>query len=326
MKKLTSTSLLTVLRNSVMYLILVALMIFFAVQNDVFLTLNNLRNIINQASYQIIVGVGIGLVMLSGGMDLSVGYQMSLIGVCMGWLMSFTSIPWPVVFLIGILLGVVLSLFNGILTVKLQVFPFILTLATSYIYQGISYTITQTQTYRNFPDMFKWFGQGKIGPIPVAIIIMVVCVVIGSLILNKTYFGRYIYGIGSNEKAVELAGVNVNRMKLVIYALAGVFVALGTIVLISRSGSSASSMGPGTEFTIIAGGILGGIKMGGGGGKMSSIVIGVLILTVLSNGMQLMQLNIYPQYIVRGFVLIFAIGFDTYQSMQVIKKAKQIKD
>jgi len=143
-------------------------------------------------------------------------------------------------------------------------------------------------------------------------------------VLNKTYFGRYVYALGGNVEAATLAGVNVKKNYYIIYIISGIFVSLGTIVLISRTGSSASSMGPGTEFTIIAGGILGGISLTGGTGKMSHIVLGVTILTILSNGMQLMQLGIYPQYIAKGLVLIIAIGIDTYQKDALIRRAKRV--
>lgn len=313
-------------RQNIMYLVMVALCLIFTTQNPTFLTGKNLMNIVNQAAYQIIVGVGVGMLMISGAIDLSVGYQMSVSGVIMGWLLVHTELNWVFVLLIGMSLCMAMSLFNGLIAVKFKVFPFIITLASSYIFEGISYTVTQAKTFGNYPAAFKWIGQGDIGPIPVAIILMVICLIIGSLILNKTYFGRYIYGIGSNQEAVELAGVKVNKVRLVIYALSGLFIGLGTVALISRTGSSSSAMGPGTEFVIIAGGILGGIKMQGGGGRMSSIVVGVLIMTVLANGMQLMQLNVYPQYIAKGLVLIFAICFDAVQSRQAIRRAKFVKD
>ena len=315
-----------VLRQNIMYIVMVALCIFFTAMNPVFLTGNNLMNIVNQAAYQIIVGVGVGMLMISGAIDLSVGYQMSVSGVVVGWLFTYTSINWMFVLLIGILLCIVMSLFNGIIAVKFRVFPFIITLASSYIFQGISYTITQAKTFGNYAEEYKWIGQGTIGPIPVAILLMVICLVVGSIILNKTYFGRYIYGIGSNQEAVALAGVKVDKVRLIIYAISGFFIGLGTVALTSRTGSSSSAMGPGTEFVIIAGGILGGIKMTGGGGRMSSIIVGVLIMTVLANGMQLMQLNVYPQYITKGLVLIFAICFDAIQSRRAIRIAKLVKD
>lgn len=313
------------LKSNVMYLVLVVMLIFFATQHPNFLTATNLKNIINQCAFQIIVGVGMVFVMLSGGMDLSVGYQMSVVSVLVGIMVTETNLPVFAVVLLAILAGVVLSLVNGILVARLKVFPFIITLATSYIYQGLSYTLSNAKSYLNFPAEFRAIGQGHLfGVIPNGIVIMVVCVIIGSILLRWTYFGRYVYGLGGNPVAISLVGVNVQRMQLIIYALAGAFVALGTVVLVSRAGSSSSTMGVGTEFTIIAGGMLGGLRLGGGGGKISSIVLGVILLTVLSNGMQLMGLKAYPQYIAQGLVLICALALDVAQRNSVVRKAKQV--
>lgn len=313
------------LKNNVMYLVLLLMLVFFATQHKNFLTWGNLMNIINQSSYQIIVGVGMVFVMLSGGMDLSVGYQMSVVSVLVGIMLTKTAIPIPVVVLLAIIAGILLSLVNGVLVARLKVFPFIITLATSYVYQGVSYMLSNASSYLNFPAGFRAIGQGSIaGVIPNGIVIMVVCVIIGAVILNKTYFGRYVYGLGGNPEAISLAGVSIGRMQLLIYGLAGAFVALGTVVLVSRAGSSSSTMGPGTEFTIIAGGMLGGLRLGGGGGKVSNIVLGVILLTVLSNGMQLMGLKAYPQYVAQGLVLICALALDVYQRNSVIRKAKRV--
>ena len=311
------------LKSHVMYLVLIVLLLFFATQNPAFLSFGNLRNIVNQSAYQIIVGVGLVFVMIAGAMDLSVGYQMSFAGVIMGKLMTD---GWsiPLVLLVGILACVIMNLLNCFLCIQFNVFPFILTLATQYLFMGLSYIWSGSKTFLNFPDSFKTIGQGYVGPIPVAVIIMVIAVLFASFVLNKTYFGRQVYAVGGNVEAATLAGINVKKVKYIIYIIAGFFVGLGTIVLVSRSGSAASSVGPGTEFTIIAGGILGGISLKGGSGKISCIVLGVLILTVLSNGMQLMQLGIYPQYVAKGIVLIIAIGFDSYQKIRMVRKSKLV--
>lgn len=315
---------LTWCKGHVMYLVLIVLCIFFATQSKVFLTGSNIRNVVNQASYTIIVGVGLLFIMLCGGMDLSTGYQMSLIGVVMGKMLTGGNSPVALVLVVGIVLGIACNLWNGILVVKLKVFPFIITLASQYIFEGLSYIISNSTTSINFPASFKFIGQGYIGPIPFAIILMVLCVLFGWFVMNKTYFGRYVYAVGGNPDAAALAGINNTKIKLSVYALGGFFVALGTIVLIARSGSASSAMGPGTEFTIIAGAFLGGMSVGGGSGKVNNMVVGILILTVLSNGMQLMQLGVYPQYVAKGLVLIIAIAIDTYQKESIVKKAKKV--
>lgn len=324
-KSLDKQQIVDFVKSHIMYLILLVIVLFFTTQSDRFLTMSNLRNIVNQSSYSIIIGVGVALIMLSGGIDLSVGYQMSLLGVVMGTLMTNSSLPLPLILVIAVVLGCVMSLVNGLLFVKIGVFPFVITLATQYVFNGLSYKVSNSQTFVSFPDAFKVVGQGQIGPIPIAVIIMVVIVILGSILLNRTYVGRYIYAMGSNAEAVKLAGANVTKLRLLVYCIAGLFTAIGTIVYISRTGSASSSMGPGTEFTLIASALLGGIKMGGGGGKMSSIVLGVLILTVIQNGMQMIQMDQYSQYIVKGIVLIAAIWFDAAQTKRVMKQAKQVK-
>lgn len=324
MKQSAGNRALAFLKSHIMYVVLVVLIAFFATQSNRFLTVTNMTNIVNQSSYYIIVGVGIALIMLSGGMDLSVGYQMSLIGVVMGSLLTEHGLSIPLVMLVGVLMGCAMSLLNGILYVKLNVFPFVLTLATQYVFYGLSYSFSGSQTYTSFPAAFKVIGQGSLGPIPLPIIIMIVIVAIGSFILNRTYFGRYIYGLGSNAEAVKLAGVKGNKVRLAVYALAGLFTAIGTIVYISRTGSASSTMGPGTEFTLITAALLGGIRMGGGGGKMSSIVIGVLILTVIQNGMQMMQMDTFQQYVVKGIVLAIALWLDSAQAKRIVRQSKQV--
>lgn len=310
-------------KNHVMYLVLVALIIFFTTQSDKFLTVSNLRNIANQSAYQLIVGIGVAFIMISGAMDLSIGYEMSLAGVVMGQMLTH-GVSIPIVLLAGIAACILMNLLNCALFVKLKVFPFILTLATQYLFMGLSYIISGSQTFIGFSDEFKTIGQGYVGPVPIAVIIMVVAVLFASFVLNKTHFGRHIYAVGGNPEAAMLAGIDVNKTRFAVYTVAGFFIGLGTIVLISRSGSSASSVGPGTEFTVLAGGILGGIAIQGGQGKINCMVVGVFILTVLSNGMQLMQLGIYPQYVAKGIVLVAAIGFDTLQKLGVIRRSKLV--
>jgi len=312
------------LQRNIMYVILAALIIFFSIVSKNFLTLSNLLNIINQSAYLLIIGVGMCFLLLSGAIDLSIGYQMSLIGVVCAYLMVDVKLFWPIAVVLVILLGIGLSLINGLIYVKLNVDPFLITLATQYVFFGISYMLSGARTYSGWSKSFKFIGQGYIGPISFAIILMLVAIAFGVFLLNRTYFGRYVYGLGGNQTAVTLAGVNVKKMKLIIFGMVGFFTAIGTIVLISRTGSASSAMGPGLEFTVIAGGMLGGLRMGGGSGKISSIIIGLMILQVLSNGMQLMQLGAYPQYVVKGLVLILAMTIDVMQTGSMKKLAKLV--
>lgn len=302
-----------ILKKIVMPGILVLLIVFFSTQSKSFFTLTNFRNILSQCSYTVILGIGITFVMVSGSIDLSVGYVMSLVGVVIGQLIINFQMNEVAAVLIGLALGMFLGFINGVLVVKLNVFPLIVTLATSTVFQGVSYIISKSVTIFGFSKGFLFIGQGMVGGVPFSVLLAVFLVIFSTFIMKKTYFGRFIYAIGANEEAAHLAGVNVERYRILLFTICGLFVAMGTVVLISRSGTSASSIGPGSEFTCLTGGIIGGISFRGGEGSPLGMVLGILLLTVLSNGMQMMKLGTYPQYIAEGIVLIIAVGLDSYQ-------------
>ncbi|MCD8156399.1 MAG: ABC transporter permease, partial [Clostridiales bacterium] len=232
-----------------------------------------------------------------------------------------------------IILGVVFSGFNGVMYAWLRVFPFIITLAMQYILNGATYLFTGgvQKTFRgaDLTGIYKVLGGYSIpfiggSSIKSGVIVMVVLVIIGSLILNKTHFGRNVYALGSNPDAVALSGVSVAKMRVAIFALAGLFFALAQVVNIGRMGSASQSMGVGDEFTVMAGAMLGGVKMGGGGGKMSNMVVGVLIISVLNQGFNFLNVNTYWQYVALGCVLLFAVALDTLQTRAALNAAKKV--
>ena len=305
----------TFLRKYLMLMVLVGLLIFFSLRARNFFSGANLMNIVLQCSYTIVAGLGLSFLMISGGMDLSVGYQMSLMSVVIGILLKDVGMPPFFVILIALVMGCLMGLLNGILVVKLQVVPLIITLATSYAFEGLSYLISNSASWLRLPGSYTWIGQGYVGPVPVAVIIMLVLTALAWFVLSRTYFGRYVYGVGGNAEAMKLAGINVDRLRIFLYVLSSFFVALATVMMVARSGSASSTLGIGTEFTCLTAGILGGISIAGGRGSVVGMIIGILILQVLGNGMQLMGLGVYPQYIVKGVVLVAAVGFDSYQRL-----------
>lgn len=311
------------LQKYAILLVLAGLVAFFSFLSPYFFTQENLTNIFVQQSYVIIAAVGLAFVMISGGMDLSIGYLISVVGVTTAIALKWMGLPLPVSLLIGLLTGVALGLFNGWASITLKVHTLIITLGTMTIFQGLSYIISNQSVILNLPPEFKYFGQGYVfDTIPFSVILMVLSVGAASLVLNFTWFGRHVYAVGSNEEATRLSGVNVKQVKLIVFALCGFFTAIAAIVLFARSGSAASSTGPGTEFTAMTAAVLGGISFKGGEGKMWGLVTGVLILGVLSNGMQLIGLNTYAQYIVKGFVLLLAVGFDLLQKEGLSKVSR----
>ena len=322
------------LKDYMMLLVLLAVIVMFAILTPVlmpnrnFLDPQNLLNILGQNAYLVILGIGITFIMLGGGMDLSTGYLISTVGVAMAIIDLSTN--FVVSLICGILLAVLISAFNGAVYAWLKVFPFIITLATQYILNGATYLLSggMTATYRNLSDGYKILGGAFIdlgfGKLKSGVIVMIIMVLIGSFILNKTYLGRNIYALGSNPDAVALSGVSVAKMRIIVFALAGFFFGVAQVVNIGATGSMNNSMGVGAEFKVMAGAMLGGIKMGGGGGKMSNMVIGVLIIGVLNSGMNFLNMNIYWQNVALGIVLLAAVIVDTMQTNAAINRAKKV--
>lgn len=313
------------LKSNVMLIILILLVLVFGVMSKNFLTLKNLLNICTQNAYFIIAAIGVGLVMISGGTDLSTGQCISVIAVSVAAFMQWMNLPVPVAIILGIAIGAALGCFNGFAANLLKIHPMIVTLATMTMFQGISYTISGSKSFFNFDKAYTGIGQGYVGMVSIPIIIAVIIAVVIHFILEMTCFGRFIYAAGGNAEAARLAGINIKRIKVYVFMIAGVLYGIAAVILTSRGGSANSTMGPGTEFDAITACVLGGVSFIGGEGNVKGVVIGCLILGVLSNGMQLAGLGIYIQYIVKGIILMLSIGYDTLQKQAKVKKVTSVK-
>lgn len=296
--------------------ILIILMVLFSFSSPYFLTLRNMTNIITQNTYFIIAAVGLSFVMIGGGIDLSVGYQMSLVGVVTAMSMVVYHLPVWLAILIGITLGTLLGFFNGFIVAKVKVFPLIVTIATSTVFQGLSYIVSKANTFRNYPAEFLVITSGKFLNIPYDVWLTLVIVLLASFVYARTSFGWNVLALGGNEEAARLAGIKTTGMKIAVYTICGFFVAIATLVMIAKANTTNSMFGPGTEFTCLTAAIVGGISFIGGEGNMLGLVTGVFILAVLGNGMQLAGLGTYAQYIVKGLILLGAVTFDEYQKSQ----------
>jgi len=199
------------------------------------------------------------------------------------------------------------------------VVPIIATLATTTVFQGVSYLISSAKTIRRFPASFTWLSKGNILGLPPDVWLTIVIVAITSFVYNKTYFGRHIFAMGGNEDASRLAGIKTRRLKLTLFGICGFLVAVGSIDMISKANATNSTFGIGTEFTCLTAAIVGGISFSGGGGSVWGILTGVFILRVLENGMQLAGWGTYAQYIVKGFILLAAVAFDEFQKTRSSK-------
>ncbi|WP_141335872.1 ABC transporter permease [Paenibacillus sp. tmac-D7] len=303
------------------FIVLALLFILFSSMTEAFLTINNLLNILRQVSMMGIVAVGMCFVMIAGGIDLSVGAQISLVSILTSWLMVHAEVHPVLAAVAGVAAATLVGFVNGYLWVTLNIHPLMITLATMTIVTGLSKMISGGMSIFGFDKSFRVLGQGYVGSIPIPVIILIVVALIGSFILNKTYFGRYVYALGGNEEAARLSGVNVKRMRMMLFSLGGFITGIAGIVLLSRMNSGQPNAGAGFEFDVLTAAILGGISIMGGEGKISGVLTGVLIIGVLSNGLVLMNVGDYYQSIIKGVVLIAAIGLDGLQHKNRKKKA-----
>jgi ribose transport system permease protein len=304
------------------YFALVILVIFFSVvTGGKFQRPANILNVMRQISMLGIASVGMAFVLLLGGIDLSIGSNITLVNIVASWMMVNAGLNPAAACLIALVMSTAVGFGNGWVIANIKMPPLIVTLASMTILEGLAYMICNGVPIFGFPKWFEVIGQGYLGPIPIPVIIMIVILAIGSFILNLTYFGRYFYAVGGNEEASALSGINVKRVKYLAYTLSGFFAGIAGIVMLSRTMSGQALAGKGFEFDVLTAVVLGGVSITGGSGKISNVVAGILILGLLSNGMVLMDLSQYTQMVLKGAVLMAAVGFDC---LQKARKSKEI--
>jgi ribose transport system permease protein len=296
-------------------LILLVLMGVFSATNPAFLSVRNITNIVIQNTYFIIAAVGLSFVMIGGGIDLSVGWQMSLVGVVVSILLLVYNLPVWAAICLGLLMGMLLGFINGFVVTNVKVFPLIVTIASGTVFQGVSYILFQGRTFKPFPDAFRFLTQGRVIGIPFDVFLTIIIVLLAIFVYYKTSFGWNVLALGGNEEASRLAGIRTKVIKVAVYTICGFFMAIATMIMMSKANSHSTTMGPGTEFTCLTAAIIGGISFMGGEGNMIGLVTGVFVLAVLGNGMQLAGWGTYYQYIVKGLILLGAVTFDELQKM-----------
>ena len=318
MEKKDKRSLGQIISNFSMPILLGLLILVFSILSDKFFTPLNLTNILVQNVHIAICATGVFMIMVSGGCDLSIGYQMSVAAVLVAKLLSNGVMSVVPAILLGILICVALGCFNGFMSITLNSQPMIVTLGTMAIFQGISFLISGSKTYHNLPRSFMYLGQGRLfGVIPVNVLIALVVITIVGVILSRTHIGRKIYAVGDNPEAAKLAGLYVAKIKILVFTCAGILVGISAILLAARSGSADSSTGTGIEFTGIIACVLSGVALKGGEGTLWKAITAVFVLGVLSNGMQLINLGTYPQYIAKGIIMLVSL----YLSNRTAKRA-----
>ena len=291
-----------------MPILLVLLVVVFSIMSKNFLTPLNITNILVQNVHVVIVATAVMIIMISGGCDLSIGYQMSVAAVLVTKMLSVYNVPVFIAVIAGIALCSLLGTFNGIMAIKLKSNTMIVTLATMSVFQGISYLISESKTYHNLPNSFMYIGQGRIGGwLPINVVIMVVLILIVGFVMGCTGIGRKVYAAGDSPEAARLAGLPVAKIKVLSFTCAGILVGIAAVLLASRSGSADSGTGVGIEFTGITACVLSGVALKGGEGTLWKVIVAAFVLGVLSNGMQLINLGTYPQYIAKGVIMLLSL-------------------
>lgn len=291
-----------------MPILLVLLIIVFSILSDRFLTQQNLTNILVQNVHVAVCSCAVMIIMVSGGCDLSIGYQMSVAAVLITKCLSQGILPSWLAILLGVLLCMLLGTFNGVMALALKSHTMIVTLGTMSIFQGISYLISDSKTFHNLPKGYIFIGQGRLfGWLPLNVVIMLVIVVVVGVIMGKTSIGRKVYAAGDNPEAARLAGLNVRKIKILAFTFAGLLVGISAILMSARAGSADSGTGTGIEFTGITACVLAGVALKGGEGTLWKVIVAVFVLGTLSTGMQLIGLGTYPQHIAKGTIMLLSL-------------------
>ena len=300
-----------------MTVVLIVLCIFMAFLAPHFLTFRNVINVARQVSINAILAAGMTFVILTGGIDLSVGSALAVAGVISVWLTTNSGLSPALAVLAGIAIGAVCGMLNGVLISKFKLSPFIVTLGALTYLRGFAYVTTGAYPIINENLGFGFLGQGSIGFLPWPVIIALLVFVIGYIVLKRTVFGRRIYAIGGNEQAARLSGMNVDWVLIWVYTISGMCAGIAGIIFSARLLSAQPTGGDGYELDAIAAVILGGTSFTGGVGSIVGTVIGALIIGVLNNGLVLMNVPFFYQLIIKGAVIIVAILLDRIRSSRV---------
>ena len=297
------------LRRYCIVLDFLVLMAVLSVLSPAFLAVSNLFNVAQQVSINAIMAAGMTFVILTAGIDLSVGSVLALSGAVMAGLLS-TGKPVLLGILGGLAVGGLLGLINGIVITRGKVQPFIATLAMLTIARGLTLVYTDGRPITGLPEAFVWLGAGDVGRVPVPVIIMALVFGAAYVILTQTPLGRYVYAIGGNEEAARLSGVNVLFVKTLVYATSGLLSAVSAIVITGRLNSAQPTAGAGYELDAIAAVVLGGTTLAGGEGSVLGTLLGAFIIGVLNNGLNLLNVSSFYQQVVKGVVILLAVRLD----------------
>jgi ribose transport system permease protein len=289
--------------------VFVGICILLSVLTPVFLSVNNIINVIRQVSINGILAAGMTMVIISGGIDLSVG---SVAAIC-GAIVAGTQLKLGLApaMLLSVATGALLGLINGLVITKGKVAPFVATLGMTTVARGLTLIYTGGRPIYNLTDAFRVLGAGYVGPIPVPVLILALVIAVVHFVMSSTVFGREVYALGGNEEAARYSGINVERRRMMVYISMGLLSAVTGIVLTSRLGSADPTAGVGFETDAIAAVVIGGTSMSGGEGSVIGSLIGALIIGVMNNGLNLLNVSPYYQQIFKGLIVVLAVLMDS---------------
>lgn len=296
------------LRTTGLPVVVVLLCIIFAAIQPRFATFSNLQNVSRQASLLAIIATAQAFPILSGGFDISLGSQIAAVSIVSA--LATKQFDISLGFVTGILFGSLLGTINGFIIARFSVSPFVVTLGMMSFARGLALIITDGQPVFGMPSGFRYIGNEYVGPIPIPAIIAIAVFGMAYFILSHTRIGRYLYAIGGNAEAARLSGIHVSLYKMLAYTFCGFFTAIMAFVLSSRVDSGQPAIGAGAEMEAIAAVVIGGIALGGGQGSILNVVFGVIIISLLSNGLNLINVSSYLQLMTIGMVIVAAVVID----------------
>ncbi len=293
--------------------------VYLALNTRNFATTNNLFTVLRQASIIGVVAIGAHFIILMGDMDLSMAANLSLSGVVMAMLMVNNDLPPLIAGAAALGIGALIGLVNGLIVTRLKINAIITTLGMMSILEGLAFILTQGKTIFGDPiSSIKFLSSGTLfDAIPVPVIILFVFYALAFVVLRRTTFGAYVFASGNNAKAAWLSGVNVNRIKVAAYVLAGMLAAIGGVMQIARQGTATAGMGSDFLFPILTAVVLGGASLTGGRGKIVNTLIAAIFLTTITNGMVLLNISIYTQRVISGLILIVALSLDRLRTLRL---------
>ena len=287
------------------------------VMSDSFLSPQNFANIMRQITVNVILACGMTLVIILGGIDLSVGSIIAVSGCLCCGLITNVGMPSVAAIPLSILAGTLVGVFNGVIISRTTIPPFIVTLATMNIGRGFARIYTKATTILVDDELFTFIGSGKLfGNIPIHFVYMIVVIIISALILNRTRLGRNIYAVGDNAQAASYSGINSKKVTLTVFIIMGFFAACAGILSSARTFSGQFNVGEGAEMDAISAVVLGGTSMTGGVGYLSGTIIGCIVIGVLNNGMNILGIDCSWQYVVKGVVVLIAVFIDYFKKMR----------